>query len=141
MEKDSARGPALEESSQSIKSTKVSKRFTVAAVLSIIFLAYANSKFGRDWPHGGAPSKLPTDSIDKQESFSWTKISPEKHLHYTECFGKYQCARLEVPMDWNATSPDAPKVTIAVMRQPASVSVTDHRYGGAILINPGMTML
>jgi pimeloyl-ACP methyl ester carboxylesterase len=39
-------------------------------------------------------------------------------------------------LDWNETKP-GPRAAIAVIRLPAQVPVTNPRYGGAILINPG----
>ena len=39
-------------------------------------------------------------------------------------------------MDWNSTT-DKDTVAVAIVRVPAKVPVTDPRYGGAILINPG----
>jgi hypothetical protein len=40
-------------------------------------------------------------------------------------------------MDYNSTNPDGSRMQIAVIRLPAVVPVTDPRYGGAMLVNPG----
>lgn len=43
-----------------------------------------------------------------------------------------------MPLDWNNTNPSLiDNAAIAIIRLPAQVNVTDLRYGGAILINPG----
>jgi pimeloyl-ACP methyl ester carboxylesterase len=68
--------------------------------------------------------------------FDWNTPRTDTKLHYTPCYDDLQCARLELPMDWfNGTTNST--ISLAVIRQPAIVSVTHPQYGGAILLNPG----
>ncbi|KAI5362847.1 Putative alpha/beta hydrolase-1, peptidase S33 tripeptidyl aminopeptidase-like protein [Septoria linicola] len=66
----------------------------------------------------------------------WSSITASSELKYTSCYDGLECARLDVPLDWNDSN-NAGRVAIAVARLPAKVPVTDPRYGGAIIINPG----
>jgi len=43
-----------------------------------------------------------------------------------------------VPLDWSDHPLTDNRVSIAVAKLPAKVNVTDPRYSGAILLNPGM---
>lgn len=72
--------------------------------------------------------------------FDWESISPSRDLVYVPCLGKFQCARLLLPMDW--TAPEERwldhEVAIAMIKQPANVSILDPRYGGEVYMNPGI---
>ncbi|KAF7192491.1 putative hydrolase [Pseudocercospora fuligena] len=80
-----------------------------------------------------------SQNLSQNSEFDWSTAPTTKSLEYARCYtdlGEYQCARLELPMDyWNAST-DA-VISLAVIRKPAAVPVTDKRYGGAILLNPG----
>ncbi|KAH0367131.1 hypothetical protein KCU65_g4832, partial [Aureobasidium melanogenum] len=77
-------------------------------------------------------------STTGQLEFSWYNIEASPDLTYHQCYDDYYCAKLQVPMDWwrNSTHPGN-NISIAVIRLPAKVPVTDPRYGGAVLTNPG----
>ncbi|KAF8514404.1 TAP-like protein-domain-containing protein, partial [Gautieria morchelliformis] len=59
--------------------------------------------------------------------------SPELRWH--DCFQNRQCARLEVPLDYN--NPTGEKAAIAMLRIKAKTSPTSKKYRGPILFNPG----
>nr|POF15202.1 putative hydrolase [Quercus suber] len=84
------------------------------------------------WPSDPFPS-----SVTPDVAFNWDTAATSPELNYSTCYkGEFQCARLELPMDyWNGTTNAT--VSLAVIRKPAVVDVTDSRYGGAILTNPG----
>jgi len=75
--------------------------------------------------------------VTSEPLFSWEDTPPSKSLEYRDCGDGFQCARLEVQMDYNRSDGEGRKFTLAVVRLPAKVPVGDPRYGGAILINPG----
>ncbi|KAH8652191.1 TAP-like protein-domain-containing protein [Xylariales sp. PMI_506] len=84
----------------------------------------------------GSPVHSSSVKGDILAGFSWSKIEPREYFEFHDCFDGQQCARLLVPMNWGDPSlPD--KVAIAIVKQPAKVPVTDPRYGGPILLNPG----
>ncbi|KAJ5619144.1 hypothetical protein N7510_003128 [Penicillium lagena] len=67
----------------------------------------------------------------------WDRIVPSANLYFHPCYATFECARLDVPLDWKNESTDSQRVAIALIRLPAKVDVSDPRYGGPILINPG----
>lgn len=108
------------------KSIWVAVCHPIYCVLTLWFTYHA-------WSYFRALNSPATESAE----FSWNQVSPTTYLNYTTCFGHFQCTRLDVPMDWNDTNPNGPRVSVAIVRLPAPVSVTDPRYGGIILTNPG----
>ncbi|KAH7060858.1 TAP-like protein-domain-containing protein, partial [Macrophomina phaseolina] len=65
------------------------------------------------------------------------QIPSSKHLEFQPCYRNFRCARVQLPLDWwNGTFPDK-SISLAVTMLPAKVPVTDPRYGGPILLNPG----
>jgi len=69
---------------------------------------------------------------------NYEQTPTNESLVYHECFGTFQCAKLQVPLDWNAEEgTDNRTVEIALIKVPATVPVTDSRYGGAVVLNPG----
>ncbi|KAL4885726.1 TAP-like protein-domain-containing protein [Aspergillus karnatakaensis] len=80
---------------------------------------------------------IPMTEISEPPPFSWDQITPSEALEYHDCFDGFQCARLDVPMDYHRSDGQGSRMAIAVTRLPAKVPVTDPRYGGAIVINPG----
>lgn len=87
---------------------------------------------GRDALRPGRKCQL---SPSKRVTFS--SIDPSKHIEWHPCeHDDLQCARLEVPLDWKNSS-DKRTMAIAILRIPAKVPVTDSRYGGPIIVNPG----
>lgn len=73
-------------------------------------------------------------SFAANDGFSWASISPSRTLEWHSCFnGEYDCARLDLPLDWLDPSEDE-RVIIAVARLRATE--TDD-YRGPVFFNPG----
>ncbi|RFU29511.1 hypothetical protein B7463_g6837, partial [Scytalidium lignicola] len=64
-------------------------------------------------------------------AWKWTDIEPSRDLIWHPCFEEFQCARLDVPLDWLEPGD---KVTLAIIKLPA----TDFdNYKGPVFTNPG----
>lgn len=83
------------------------------------------------------PIPLSADQSTVETPLTWDEIVPSQSLEYHDCGDEFQCARLEVPMDYTRTDGKGRTFALALVRLPAKVPVTDPRYGGAVLINPG----
>ncbi|GAB7344992.1 hypothetical protein MBLNU457_3416t1 [Dothideomycetes sp. NU457] len=70
------------------------------------------------------------------EHFDWAKASSLSDLDFNPCYDTFQCSRLQVPLDyWNGTTNAT--VSLAIVKYPAAVPITDPRYAGPVLVNPG----
>lgn len=81
-----------------------------------------------------------TEKSNSLRAFRWSDLEPSQLLDYTPCFGAYQCARLSVPLNWNVSARErdgGPRAAVAIIKLPAKVPVTDPRYGGPVVVNPG----
>ncbi|MCJ1395059.1 hypothetical protein MMC18_007940 [Xylographa bjoerkii] len=123
-----------------LKAQKKPVVFILAAFITIISLQWL-------WQLQQDTEVLTYPPHDARKGFRWEDvcvktaddmITPSTSLKYHPCFTGFQCARLEVPLDWNETTAgESDKVAIAIVKKPAKVEVTDPRYAGVILFNPG----
>ncbi|KAJ6462623.1 TAP-like protein-domain-containing protein [Mycena sanguinolenta] len=70
-----------------------------------------------------------------QDTFNWNQITPTGNLLWTPCNGNFECARLNVPLDYK--NPNTSSAAIALVRLPADVPTSSSDYRGPILFNPG----
>lgn len=67
-------------------------------------------------------------------SFSWSSIPPSRSLTWHPCFaGEFDCARLDVPVDWLDPREDE-RVVLAIARLRATETAD---YKGPVFFNPG----
>ncbi|THW33153.1 hypothetical protein D6C77_04166 [Aureobasidium pullulans] len=89
-------------------------------------------------PFRQIPSNSQTPFLSDKPIFTWENLPANETLVYQDCFDGFKCAKLQVPMDWTAEEGSENRtVEIAVIKVPATVPVTDSRYGGAVILNPG----
>ncbi|KAF9026337.1 alpha/beta-hydrolase [Hymenopellis radicata] len=67
------------------------------------------------------------------QTFDWTAIEPSEKLGWVECFDTFQCARLQVPIDYSNET--GGKAAIALVKYASAAPPED--YQGAVLFNPG----
>lgn len=82
----------------------------------------------------------PQREQQQTRGFSWDDVQPSTSFQWRPCFSDFQCARLSVPLNWNRSVDEqasGPRAAIAVIKLPARVPVTDPRYGGPVIVNPG----
>ncbi|KAL2428107.1 hypothetical protein ABEF91_007129 [Exophiala dermatitidis] len=126
--------------------TRVKCALIAALVTVLLWDCYSGAPRAFSFPSSPG-HKLKTSEVVASESatdnesanistFRWSSITPSRDLQYHDCLDGFQCARLDLPMDYHREdSPD--RIALAIVRKPAKVPVSDPRYGGAILVNPG----
>ncbi|KAF9031836.1 hypothetical protein BDZ89DRAFT_1063719 [Hymenopellis radicata] len=67
------------------------------------------------------------------QTFDWSSIEPSRNLTWVKCFEKFQCTRLQVPLDYSNKA--GATAAIAVIKYASTAPAEDYR--GAVLINPG----
>ncbi|KEF59390.1 uncharacterized protein A1O9_04234 [Exophiala aquamarina CBS 119918] len=106
--------------------------------LTLLLWLFVSIDFSNTFPRLWKGRLLAAEETpESATSFQWSQITPSQELEYHDCYGGFECARLEVPMDYSAPIKATNQVALAVVRKPAKVPVSDLHYGGAILINPG----
>lgn len=87
----------------------------------------------------GSATFIPPSPVQDDNSsvaFDWATVQSSRELRYHKCYGSFECARLEVPLDWsNLSNPHF--AILAIARLPAVVDVADPSFGGTIVVNPG----
>ncbi|KZV83249.1 hypothetical protein EXIGLDRAFT_656341 [Exidia glandulosa HHB12029] len=70
------------------------------------------------------------------DTFDWFKLLPSETLEWVRCYQEpFQCARLEVPLDY--AKPRGQKAAVALLKYPSKYPVGHEKWRGPILFNPG----
>ena len=72
--------------------------------------------------------------------FNWNSITPTPNLVYHRCYNTFECARLEVPLDYLSSKPYSENASIAIIKlasDPTRFPEYGKKWGGPVLLNPG----
>ena len=90
------------------------------------------------------PQTTSNDSLSlgegKSGDFVWGSIVPSPELVYHKCYEDFECARLQVPLDYLAEHPDEAHAYIAIIKyasDPIDYPEYSESWGGPIIFNPG----
>jgi len=111
---------------------KLKKAFSILAVGSISLLLFL---FMTSHSSPSLVGFTGRETTVADPVFDWNKLYPSERLHWTACYEKFQCARLEVPMDYS--KPHEEKAAVALVRYPSKYQQDNPRWRGPILYNPG----
>ncbi|KAL3422757.1 alpha/beta hydrolase fold family protein [Phlyctema vagabunda] len=115
-------------------------KYSVRAVCSSASLLLLSAIAGWQYIRAGESvldSNISDNSLTcpniKIRNWDWNIIRPSRALEWHKCFDGFDCARLDVPLDWLDPSDDE-RAVLAVIRLPAT---TKTDYKGPVLMNPG----
>ncbi|KAK7979737.1 hypothetical protein PG989_012194 [Apiospora arundinis] len=82
----------------------------------------------------GLPVEIQQTAAQLPQEWKWADIQPSRNLEWHKCYdNKFDCARLDVPLDWQDPSEEE-RVVLAVIRSKAK---TQQDYKGPVFLNPG----
>ncbi|KAF4983222.1 hypothetical protein FZEAL_1325 [Fusarium zealandicum] len=105
------------------------RRSTSVTVLGLL-AAIALVTFFHQRPH---PRLDQVDWGLESKPWSWSDVRPSKDLKWEPCYDEFECARLDVPMDWLDPSDDQ-RVVLGVMKLAAK---SKDKHFSPVFINPG----
>ncbi|EPE06209.1 alpha beta hydrolase fold family [Ophiostoma piceae UAMH 11346] len=109
------------------RSRRTMARWTPVAVAGLLTVSLFTSFPTPSWTFDSLDDVVPKEA-------TWGDIPSTRNITWHSCYsGKYDCARLDVPMDWLEPTDDL-RVVLAVVR----LRATDKdNYHGPIFFNPG----
>ncbi|WYZ35252.1 hypothetical protein EsH8_I_001528 [Colletotrichum jinshuiense] len=132
---DSKASPALPAPTDVSRPRPKGKAAATAAALSVLALtALIRGNFiPAQWSSSHGHRYVPEEQLPAE--WGWSSIKPSRTLKWHSCFedGEFDCARLDVPMDWQQPTDDR-RVVLAIAR----IRATDKSdYRGPVIFNPG----
>ncbi|KAK3936109.1 Alpha/Beta hydrolase protein [Diplogelasinospora grovesii] len=123
---------------------KIRWRILLFATTLTAALVWLHNNFSHPsslWPLPVSRPSQQTGENGEGEGFSWVNIPPSTSISWHPCYisldGVYECARLDVPMDWLSPSPDpSSRVVLAIVRLRATATNSSD-YRGSVFFNPG----
>lgn len=110
----------------------------IAVVTSLAFSALVFDAYGWDYLAGRVDHwTAPAQERHHKSGNEWVDIPSSRTLRWHSCYDKqYDCARLDLPMDWLDPT-DEQRVVLAIMRIRANPDSKVGDYRGPVFFNPG----
>lgn len=108
-------------------------------VLSVLLSVWVTQLNASAFPQTKSNDSIPVGT-EESGDFAWDSIVPSPELVYHQCYGDFECARLQVPLDYLAENPEEAHAYIAIIKyvsDPLNYPEYSESWGGPILVNPG----